>query len=94
MHRIMSRLHPYHYSRGADEAESAFFENVRALRIRAEDRVRSSEEQLRAETTSAVQCKQCTKRSVFFQNIQLRRADEGMSTLYKCRSCGYSWMEK
>lgn len=36
-------------------------------------------------------CKKCNSRDVIARNEQLRSADEGSTTVYKCNSCGYRW---
>jgi DNA-directed RNA polymerase subunit M/transcription elongation factor TFIIS len=36
-------------------------------------------------------CKKCHSNSVVMREEQLRSADEGSTTVYKCDSCGYKW---
>lgn len=36
-------------------------------------------------------CIKCLKNTVTYVMLQMRSADEGASTLYKCKSCLHSW---
>ena len=38
-----------------------------------------------------VQCRNCKSRDVKMENRQIRSADEGMTTFFCCRPCGYRW---
>ena len=94
---LVAQLHPFHYTQvqeGRTPAETRFFTEAKKKHVLAEAIARSSEEKLRAETSSAVSCKKCEKNSVSFVSVQLRRADEGMSMMYVCRDCGFNWTDK
>ena len=43
--------------------------------------------------TQAV-CPNCNFQEAFFQQIQIRSADEPMSIFYKCVKCGRQWNDK
>ena len=43
--------------------------------------------------TQAV-CPSCHHDSAYFQQIQIRSADEPMSVFYKCVQCGHQWNDK
>lgn len=38
-------------------------------------------------------CPKCTCRRAYFQMLQIRSADEPMTTFYKCVECGHRWKE-
>jgi len=38
-------------------------------------------------------CDQCGNRTAYFMQVQIRSADEPMSTFYKCTKCGHRWNE-
>lgn len=40
---------------------------------------------------SYINCKKCKKYQVDIKTKQVRSADEGETTFYKCRNCGYQW---
>ncbi|EEB08602.1 DNA-directed RNA polymerase III complex subunit Rpc11 [Schizosaccharomyces japonicus yFS275] len=37
--------------------------------------------------------KNCDNRRAYFFQLQIRSADEPMSTFYRCTECGYQWRE-
>ncbi|KNE68365.1 transcription factor S [Allomyces macrogynus ATCC 38327] len=39
-------------------------------------------------------CPKCENPRAFFQQIQIRSADEPMSLFFKCCNCDHTWMEK
>lgn len=42
-----------------------------------------------------VTCEKCNNRGAYFMQLQIRSADEPMTTFYKCTnfSCGFQWRE-
>ena len=44
--------------------------------------------------TSQVRCVQCGATRVAYHQMQTRSADEGMTTFYRCISCGHQWREQ
>ena len=38
-------------------------------------------------------CPKCSNQRAYFMQIQIRSADEPMSTFYKCTACGAQWRE-
>ena len=36
-------------------------------------------------------CPKCTSRRAYFQQLQIRSADEPMTAFYKCVECGFRW---
>ena len=38
-------------------------------------------------------CPKCTSRRAYFQQLQIRSADEPMTAFYKCVECGFRWRE-
>jgi DNA-directed RNA polymerase III subunit RPC11 len=38
-------------------------------------------------------CKKCGCKRAYFMQIQIRSADEPMTTFYKCIDCSYQWRE-
>jgi len=48
-----------------------------------------------AERTSTVVCEKCGHHEAFFMQIQIRSADEPMTTFYRCANlqCNYIWRE-
>ena len=38
-------------------------------------------------------CPKCTNRRAYYQQLQIRSADEPMTTFYKCTECGFRWRE-
>lgn len=41
----------------------------------------------------AADCPKCSNKKAYFMQIQIRSADEPMTTFYKCTNCGYQWKE-
>jgi DNA-directed RNA polymerase III subunit RPC11 len=39
------------------------------------------------------ECGRCGHRRAYFMQIQIRSADEPMTTFYKCSSCAHQWRE-
>ena len=39
-------------------------------------------------------CPKCTNRRAYYQQLQIRSADEPMTTFYKCTECGHRWREE
>lgn len=42
-------------------------------------------------TTSLIKCGKCGKRSVTYNQVQTRSADEPMTTFCLCNECGHRW---
>ena len=42
---------------------------------------------------SAANCAKCGNDRAYYQQLQIRSADEPMTTFYKCTSCGLRWRE-
>ena len=38
-------------------------------------------------------CPKCTNRRAYYQQLQIRSADEPMTCFYKCTECGFRWRE-
>uniref|UniRef100_A0A7S3AQ55 DNA-directed RNA polymerase subunit n=1 Tax=Haptolina ericina TaxID=156174 RepID=A0A7S3AQ55_9EUKA len=38
-------------------------------------------------------CSKCNNNRAYFQQVQIRSADEPMTTFYKCTACGHAWRE-
>jgi DNA-directed RNA polymerase III subunit RPC11 len=39
-------------------------------------------------------CPECSCKSAYFKQIQIRSADEPMTIFYKCVGCGHRWHDK
>ena len=93
--RILNKFHhSLHFDAASHDEELQFFVNKYHERNTIQRKVQLDEQKLRSETQSVVVCKKCKLASVSFTNVQIRRADEGMSIMYVCRSCGFSWTDK
>ena len=42
---------------------------------------------------TAVECPKCDHGYAYFMQIQIRSADEPMSTFFKCCKCGHQWRD-
>ena len=40
-----------------------------------------------------MQCPNCTQREAYFMQIQIRSADEPMTTFFKCVNCAHRWTD-
>ena len=38
-------------------------------------------------------CNKCSNNRAYFMQIQIRSADEPMTTFFKCTKCSYQWKE-
>ena len=98
MQFVFHVLHKYHYSMHScddgSEIERQFFQEKAVERSDSQKQAAREEKRLRMETKSAVTCLKCKLPTVTFNSVQIRRADEGMSMMYVCRSCGFNWTEK
>jgi len=45
--------------------------------------------------TETIKCDECGNGKAYFMQMQIRSADEPMTTIYKCteKSCGHVWRE-
>ena len=41
----------------------------------------------------AANCTKCGNDHAYYQQLQIRSADEPMTTFYKCTACGLRWRE-
>jgi len=41
----------------------------------------------------AASCPRCSHHRAYYQQLQIRSADEPMTTFYKCVECGHRWRE-
>ena len=39
-------------------------------------------------------CSKCNNNKAFFQQLQIRAADEPMTNFFKCVGCGFRWREE
>ena len=42
---------------------------------------------------TSYECPKCPNKRAYFMQIQIRSADEPMTTFYKCTKCNYQWRE-
>ena len=47
----------------------------------------------RVHSRAAATCSKCGHDRAYYQQLQIRSADEPMTTFYKCTSCGTRWRE-
>ena len=45
------------------------------------------------QTTVQGGCPKCSYGKAYFMQLQIRSADEPMTTFYKCAKCAYQWRE-
>src|SRR6056300_856376 len=69
---------------------SKWQEHIDRMNVIAEETLNSSEE-----TTNIYYCGKCKKRNCTYITVQTRSADEGYTTIIKCKTpgCGKSWRE-
>jgi DNA-directed RNA polymerase III subunit RPC11 len=57
------------------------------------DDVLGGEETWRDADSTAVACDKCGHPRAYFYQLQIRSADEPMTTFYRCAGCAYQWRE-
>ena len=57
-----------------------------------DDIMGGSEAWKNADQTDAT-CPKCGAHRAYYQQLQIRSADEPMTTFYRCVSCGHNWRE-
>lgn len=64
------------------------------VKKKEEDAVMGEEQWKNAQTTN-ITCEKCGNGKAFFFQIQIRSADEPMTTFYRCTNfdCGYQWRD-
>ena len=60
---------------------------------KAVDEVLGGPEAWKNADQSDANCPKCTNRRAYYQQLQIRSADEPMTTFYKCTECGHRWRE-
>ena len=63
------------------------------LEHKAVDDVLGGPEAWKNADQSDANCPKCTNRRAYYQQLQIRSADEPMTTFYKCTECGHRWRE-
>ncbi|MHA1722193.1 MAG: transcription factor S [Candidatus Baldrarchaeia archaeon] len=48
-------------------------------------------EEVRTLPIARVKCPKCSNDRAYYWQLQTRRADEAMTTFYKCTKCGHTW---
>ncbi|KZT65836.1 hypothetical protein DAEQUDRAFT_746862 [Daedalea quercina L-15889] len=57
------------------------------------DDVLGGEEMWKHADSTAATCPKCDHGRAYFYQLQIRSADEPMTTFYRCASCGNNWRE-
>ncbi|KAH7924535.1 hypothetical protein BV22DRAFT_1112764 [Leucogyrophana mollusca] len=57
------------------------------------DDVLGGDEMWKHADSTAAQCDKCNHGRAYFYQLQIRSADEPMTTSYSCAGCGYRWRE-
>ena len=52
-----------------------------------------SKENMQKGDKAEVVCPKCSHGHAYFMQMQIRSADEPMTTFYRCVSCGHNWRE-
>ncbi|KIM55263.1 hypothetical protein SCLCIDRAFT_1221303 [Scleroderma citrinum Foug A] len=65
---------------------------TRMRRKEVDDVLGGDEMWIYADSTDA-SCDKCNNRRAFFYQLQIRSADEPMTTFYRCTKCHYQWRE-
>ncbi|KAG2042814.1 hypothetical protein BDR03DRAFT_887514 [Suillus americanus] len=63
------------------------------MKRKAVDDVLGGEETWRDADSTAVACDKCGHPRAYFYQLQIRSADEPMTTCYRCAGCAYQWRE-
>ncbi|GFZ50800.1 DNA-directed RNA polymerase III subunit RPC10 [Saitozyma sp. JCM 24511] len=61
-------------------------------RKEVDDVMGGKEAWVNVDKTSAT-CPKCDHRMAYFRQLQIRSADEPMTTFYKCEECAHQWRE-
>ncbi|KDN41241.1 putative Rpc11-DNA-directed RNA polymerase III subunit C11 [Tilletiaria anomala UBC 951] len=78
---------PYEYP-----IKRQLLERKRLPRKKVDDVMGGEDSWKNVDSTEAV-CPKCEHGRAYFMQIQIRSADEPMTTFYKCCSCGEQWRE-
>ncbi|KAI5647100.1 hypothetical protein M9H77_33105 [Catharanthus roseus] len=57
------------------------------------DPIISKEDEAKYAQETEVTCPKCSFGKAAFYQVQIRSADEPMSTFYECRNCAHNWRE-
>ncbi|OAX43466.1 hypothetical protein K503DRAFT_789463 [Rhizopogon vinicolor AM-OR11-026] len=57
------------------------------------DDVLGGEETWRDADSTTISCDKCSHPRAYFYQLQIRSADEPMTTFYRCAGCAYQWRE-
>ncbi|EIW74637.1 hypothetical protein CONPUDRAFT_113195 [Coniophora puteana RWD-64-598 SS2] len=57
------------------------------------DDVLGGDEMWKHADSTAISCDKCNHGRAYFYQLQIRSADEPMTTFYRCAGCGYNWRE-
>ncbi|KIM81039.1 hypothetical protein PILCRDRAFT_821877 [Piloderma croceum F 1598] len=63
------------------------------LKRKEVDDVLGGEEMWKHADSTPTSCDKCNHGRAYFLQLQIRSADEPMTTSYRCASCGYRWNE-
>jgi DNA-directed RNA polymerase III subunit RPC11 len=63
------------------------------LKLKEVDDVLGGDEMWKHADSTAAQCDKCNHDQAYFYQLQIRSADEPMTTFYRCASCGFRWRE-
>ncbi|KAI0632266.1 hypothetical protein C8Q77DRAFT_1158916 [Trametes polyzona] len=63
------------------------------LKRKEVDDVLGGEDQWKHADSTAVTCPKCDNGRAYFYQLQIRSADEPMTTFYRCTACANNWRE-
>ena len=63
------------------------------LERKAIDDIMGGSEAWKNADQTAAPCPKCEAHRAYYQQLQIRSADEPMTTFYRCVSCGHNWRE-
>ena len=84
-----------HQLQRVTEQQQALFVRIHAAQVARkaiDDIMGGSEAWKNADQTDAT-CPKCEAHRAYYQQLQIRSADEPMTTFYRCVSCGHNWRE-